>query len=100
MSDIPRLSVRASDRTMNGDPKNGDPNRLPRPRSALHRSAFGAGTELSPRAPDRADGLRTAPTHAVLPADMASTAPAGCRHFRAGAMSGHPGCRSEPRAEP
>ena len=51
---------------MNGDPKNGDPNRLPRPRSALHWIAFGAGAGLAPRAPGTAGTAVAIPIYAVL----------------------------------
>ena len=51
---------------MNGDPKNGDPNRLPRPRSVLHWIAFGAGAGLAPRAPGTAGTAVAVPIYAVL----------------------------------
>ena len=51
---------------MNGDPKNGDPNRFPRPRSALHWIAFGAGAGLAPRAPGTAGTAVAIPIYAVL----------------------------------
>ena len=51
---------------MNGDPKNGGPNRLPRPRSALHWVAFGAGTGLAPRAPGTAGTAVAIPIYAIL----------------------------------
>ena len=45
---------------------NGDPNRLPRPRSALHWIAFGAGAGLAPRAPGTAGTAVAIPICAVL----------------------------------
>ena len=51
---------------MNGDPKNGSPARLPRPRSALHWIAFGAGAGLAPRAPGTAGTAVAIPIYAVL----------------------------------
>ena len=45
---------------------NGNPNRLPRPRSALHWIAFGAGAGLAPRAPGTAGTAVAIPIYAVL----------------------------------
>ena len=44
----------------------GDPNRHPRPRSALHWIAFGAGAGLAPRAPGTAGTAVAIPIYAVL----------------------------------
>ena len=62
----------------------GDPNHLPRPRSALYRISFGAGTERATHTPDRADGIRAVPIPMALSAVAASAAKAGYRHFRGG----------------
>ena len=45
---------------------NDDPNRFPRPRSALHWIAFGAGAGLAPRAPGTAGTAVAIPIYAVL----------------------------------
>ena len=45
---------------------NGSPNHLPRPRSALHWLAFGAGAGLAPRAPGTAGTAVAIPIYAVL----------------------------------
>ena len=45
---------------------NGSPNGLPRPRSALHWIAFGAGAGLAPRAPGTAGTAIAIPVYATL----------------------------------
>ena len=44
----------------------GEPTRLPRPRSALHWLAFGAGAGLAPRAPGSAGTAVAIPIYAVI----------------------------------